>query len=229
MLVAAAGVVVHCSGRLGDHAQASGLNMGDTVEKTLTAGVGSAAGLGSRDELVEMVELLYDRVRRLSAAELRKAFPLPLESLTVQPTAIAHDAILRVLRQRGEIANEDQFFALATRFIRQLIGDYRRHRLAEKRGAGRRGVSIEQAEAVADEADDPDAGDAQAAVVRLLERLHDAYPRKAEVVSLHVLCGHPLPRVSSMLGISQATVERDWAFAKAWLADEITGTTEKRA
>lgn len=204
--------------------------MSDTVENTLTRGVGAAVGLGSRDELVQMVEVLYDRVRRLSAAELRKAFPLPLDSLTVQPTAIAHDAILRVLRQRSEVANEDQFFALATRFIRQLIGDYRRHRMADKRGGGNRGLSIDHAGRVPeDAAGAPAEIEEEETVVRLLDRLHEAYPRKAEVVSLHVLCGHPLPHVSALLGISQATVERDWAFAKAWLADEIRRPRGSRA
>jgi hypothetical protein len=51
--------------------------------------------------------------------------------------------------------------------------------------------------------------------------MHEAYPRQAEVVTLHVLCGHPLSKVSEMLQINQRTAERDWAFAKSWLAREL--------
>jgi RNA polymerase sigma factor (TIGR02999 family) len=151
---------------------------------------------------------------------MRKAFPQSVRSLTLQPTAIANDAMLRVLKQRNEVKNPDQFFALAARFVHQLIVDYQRHRMAEKRGAGARGVDLDAAAEVPD--DDLDgARDLDVPpMLEMLDKLREQYPRKAEVVSLHVLCGHPLPATAEMIGVSLATVERDWSFAKSWLAAE---------
>jgi RNA polymerase sigma factor (TIGR02999 family) len=189
--------------------------MDERVARHLTHCV-ETAGVGSRAELGQLVERLYNEVRRISAAEMRRAFNVPVASLTLQPTALANDAIMRVLRQRQAVENSDQFFALATRFIRQLIEDYRRSRRAAKRGRGRRGVSLEHAAHLPEQPDDV-AGN----VLPILEQFHERHPRKAEVVTLHAICGQSLPKVARMLDISRATAERDWAFAKAWLADEL--------
>ena len=185
------------------------------------------AGVGTRAELAQMVGMLYDNIRRLTAAEMRQAFHQPLESLTVQPTAIANDAMMRVLQQRQAAKNPEQFFALAARFVHQLVIDYQRHRLAAKRGSGKRSVGIEAAKDVVDPdgLNDPDLPP----VVRMLARLRDQYPRKAEVVSLHCLCDYSLPKVAQMLGISLATAERDWSFAKAWLSDEMNRSPNRSA
>lgn len=176
-------------------------------------------GLGTRAELAKMVATLYDNIRRLSASEMRAAFHQSIESLTVQPTAIANDAMMRVLQQRNAAKNPEQFFALAARFVHQLVIDYQRHRLAAKRGSGKRAVGLEEA---ADVVDPDAAADLDLPpIVKHLDKLREQYPRKAEVVSLHCLCDYSLPKVAQMLDISLATAERDWAFAKAWLGDEI--------
>lgn len=193
--------------------------MGTTLTDRMTRSI-EAAGIGSRTELAQLVDALYDHVRRISASEMRKAFAQPLDSLTIQPTAIANDAIVRVLQQRNAVQNQDQFFALATRFIRQLVIDYQRHRLADKRGAGKRGVGLERAEDVPI----AEANTGPIDIMGALDKLQAAYPRKAEVVTLHVVCGHPLSKVAEMLDISSATAERDWAFAKAWLSDATRST-----
>jgi RNA polymerase sigma factor (TIGR02999 family) len=190
------------------------------VENQMTRCI-DATGVGSRDELRRMVDLLYEQVRRMTAAEMRRAFPQPIESLTIQPTAIANDAILRVLEQRRAVTNPDQFFALATRFVRRLISDYRRARMAQKRGRGKRGAPIEEAGDVAETATPPPNDDDSDPILRALDKFQELYPRKAEVATLHVICDHPLPKVAEMLDVSLATAQRDWAFAKAWLAGEL--------
>lgn len=176
----------------------------------------------ARGEITGMVERLYDAVRRVSAAEMRRAFGgRALHGLTLAPTAIANDAMLRVLRQRATVASDGQFFALAARFVRQLVLDYQRQRLAQKRGAGARGASLDDDHDGVAAARDASPADEGGDAIAALDALADVYPRKAEVVALHVVCGHPLPRVAEMVGVSVATAERDWAFAKAWLADRL--------
>src|SRR5262245_66468988 len=123
---------------------------------------------------------------------MRKAFSQPVDSLTIAPTAIANDAIVRVLQQRKVVANQGQFFALATCFIRQLIADYRRHRMAEKRGGGKRGAGLAEADDVAD--DTIDAGDDRVAAA--LSKVNDACPSQAEVVPLHAVCEDRLATVA---------------------------------
>jgi DNA-directed RNA polymerase specialized sigma24 family protein len=98
-----------------------------------------------------------------------------------------------------------------------MIIDYRRHRQAQKRGEGKRGAGIDSANEVTDDS----ALDTDDDVLSALQQLQERYPRKAEVVTLHVICGHSLPKVANMLEISRATAERDWSFAKAWLADAL--------
>jgi len=103
--------------------------------------------------------------------------------------------------------------------VRQLVIDYQRERMAMKRGNGVRARASDESL----EVESPEATHEQPTdlVRAALARLAEEYPRKAEVVTLHIVCGHPMPRVAKMVGVSLATAERDWIFAKAWLGEAV--------
>jgi RNA polymerase sigma factor (TIGR02999 family) len=175
---------------------------------------------GEGGAFAQLVDAVYDDLRRIAGRRLSDRFDQPLAALTVQATSIAHDAVMELRRQRVALENSDQFFAIATRLIERLISDYRKHRGAQKRGGGSRGAPLDdRAGAVPDPREPlPDFDDdAQVPVLRALQALHADYPRKAEVVTLHVICGHSLAKVAQVLALSPAQVQRDWQFARSWL------------
>jgi RNA polymerase sigma factor (TIGR02999 family) len=179
---------------------------------------------GQSGAFAALIDAVYDDLRRNARQRMSEQFrSRPLGSLTVAPTAIVNDALIELRAQRAQWQNPDHFFAVATLLIRRLVLQYQRHRLAEKRGAGQRGARIDDTNTP--EPVDPrhDAAEQLAGGEALdtLQRLHEQFPRKAEVVSLHVLCGHPLPKVAEMIGVSLPTAERDWRFARAWLKEAL--------
>ena len=180
---------------------------------------------GGRDgAFSDLVEATYGDLRRIAAARMRRAFDRSdggLENLTVRPTEIADDVVVELMRQRAQWANRDQFFAVATLLMVRKIRDYQRRRMSGKRGAGMRGQELDGGER-ARSAAPPEDVEQRERLVRCVMRLHDELdPRKAEVVTLHMVCGWELGRVAEAVGVSLATVERDWRFAKAWIRKEM--------
>ena len=189
---------------------------------------------GESGAFARLVDLVYADLRRIAGKRMAERFDQPAAALTLSATAIVNDTVMELRRQRVQWQNADQFFAIATRLIERLISGYRKQRNAQKRGGGQRGAGLNGIDAADDRAGSAGsariAGDVHSpdsatftAVADALRRLHEAYPRKAEVVTLHILCGHPLSKVKDMIEVGQATVERDWAFAKKWLARELKG------
>jgi RNA polymerase sigma factor (TIGR02999 family) len=174
---------------------------------------------GHPGAFARLVDAVYDDLRRIAGKRMAGRFDRPVDALTLQPTAVANDAVMKLLAQRQQYQNSEHFFAIATRLIEYLISDYQKRRGAKKRGAGKRGGPIEHEPAIEDprQHDDPFSDD----VSQTLHKLHEQYPRKAEVVSLHIICGHPLPKVAELMGVGLSTVERDWRFAKDWLKREL--------
>jgi RNA polymerase sigma factor (TIGR02999 family) len=189
---------------------------------SLTAVLDQVNG-GREGAFAMLVREAYDDLRRVAAGRMRREFKRPLESLTESPTAIVHEAILQLRRQRTEWKNTEHFFAVATRLLGYVIADYKKRRLAQKRGGGRRNVA--SSEALAEVPGKPsadDSADAALDAAAIIEALHERYPRKAEIVTLRVLAGKSMPEVAGMVGISLATAERDWKFAKAWIRDYLS-------
>jgi RNA polymerase sigma factor (TIGR02999 family) len=174
---------------------------------------------GHPGAFAKLVDTVYDDLRRIAANRMAGRFDRPVAALTVQPTAIANDAVMKLHQQRQQFQNPEHFFAIATRLIEYLISDYRKRRVAKKRGGGQRGASIEQV-ALANDLPAPDIHDSSD-ITHVLSKLHQEHPRKAEVVTLHIICEHPLPKVAELLKISLTSVERDWRFAKDWLKREL--------
>ncbi len=171
---------------------------------------------GDRDALDEMIPLVYDELHRLAAGYLGAERP----GHTLQPTALVHEAYLRLINQRQvDWRNRAQFVGVAAAIMRRILVNHARDRAAAKRVGGREQVSLSLVEA-------PSGGpDIELiALEEALERLDDLDARKARVVELRFFGGLTMDEIAGVLEISRATVEREWSFARAWLFDALHGT-----
>ena len=166
-------------------------------------------------EAERMLALVYGELRRLAASYLRGERP----GHTLQPTALVHEAYLRLLNQRQvDWSNRAQLMGLAAVMMRRILVNHARDRIAEKRGGGAEHVSL----TVAGEG----IGTADVNVLDLhdaLTRLTALDPRKGRIVELKFFGGLSTDEIAESLGLSTATVERDWKFARAWLAGAMSG------
>jgi RNA polymerase sigma factor (TIGR02999 family) len=159
----------------------------------------------ARDRLMPLV---YDELRRRAAARLRRE-----RAETLQPTALVHEAYLRLVEQRRpDWKNRLQFFGVASEIMRRILVDRARARRADKRSGRWRRVTLDPALAAA-AARDVDVLDLDAA----LRELAAFDPRKSRIAELRFFGGLSLRETGESLGLSLATVERDWQVAKAWL------------
>jgi RNA polymerase sigma factor (TIGR02999 family) len=172
-------------------------------------------GAGQDRALEKLVPLVYRELRSLAAAQLRSERP----AHTLQPTALVNEVFLRLLDGR-EVAwqNRTHFFALAARMMRHILVDHARARLAEKRGGGAVPLLLE---APFDPA--PMSDLALVALDDALAGLKRMDPRQCRIVELRYFAGLSLEETAESIGISVATVKRDWAMARAWLRREVEG------
>ena len=177
---------------------------------------------GAFDELVDAV---YADIRAIAAKRMAQHFDRRLEGLTVQPTAIANDAIMEIRRQRAEWQNTEQFFAIAARLVNRLVLQYQRDRMVAKRGGGKRGAALPS------DVGSPSSDDAMlsADALEALERLTEVKPRVAEVVTLTSVCGKTVPAAAAMVGVSVPQAERDRRFGLAWLRSELAAESEENS
>lgn len=159
------------------------------------------------------MELVYDDLRALAAARLGRERP----DHTLQPTALVHEAFLRLIGQeRADIQSRTHFFAVAAISMRRVLVDHARARQAEKRGSGR-APERSQAEPALPWEDPSDLLDLDSA----LERLARSHPRQARVVELRFFGGMSLEEAGKALDLSRETAKLDWRFARAWLSNEL--------
>ena len=141
---------------------------------------------------------------------------------TLQPTALVHEAYLKLVDQtRADWKGQTHFFAVGARVMRRLLVDHARERGAEKRGAGWQRVTLSAAFG-----SDPGEGLAPERLLDLnaaLERLAELDEREARVVTLRYFGGLTVEQVAEVLGVSRRTVDNDWRHAQAWLRHELSG------
>ena len=171
---------------------------------------------GDRNALDEMVPLLYDELHRLAEHYLGSE----RENHTLQPTALVHEAYMRLINQRSvDWRNRAQFMGVAAGIMRRILINHARDRAAGKRGGRREQISLSMVEATATspEVELTDLEDA-------LQRLNTMDARKARVVELKFFGGLTMDEIAEVVGISRATAEREWSFARAWLFNALGGT-----
>jgi RNA polymerase sigma factor (TIGR02999 family) len=187
--------------------------MGESAEQITQ--ILNAAGAGDAHAADQLLPLVYDELRRLAAYKMAREKP----GQTLQATALVHEAWLRMAgqeQQRWE--NRAHFFAAASEAMRRILVDRARRRLAAKHGGGLERVDVDGLELPIES--DPD---------RLLH-IHEALdelaveePLRAEVVKLHCFVGMNHAEIAEVLNVSEKTVKRYWAYAKAWLQRALDG------
>ena len=166
----------------------------------------------------ELLPLVYVELRRLAAHRLAgERF-----QQTLQPTALVHEAWLKLSGDKDREWNGRQhFFAAAAEAMRRILVDHARRRLAAKRGAGEAPLDANEVEIPA-----PAPDDQMLAVSEALERFALVEPRKAELVKLRYFVGMTFEEASTALGIAVPTAKAWWAYSRAWLRVEIAGASE---
>jgi RNA polymerase sigma factor (TIGR02999 family) len=173
----------------------------------------SHGDLSARDQLLPVV---YGELRRLAASYLRRERP----DHTLQPTALVHELYLRLVEERSvDWQGRSHFFSVAATLMRRILVDHARAHLAEKRGAGTPLVRLTDTILMSQERPDE-----LLALDEGLVRLATLDPQQCRVVELRAFTGLSVQETSQAMGISPATVKRDWAMAKAWLSREIQKT-----
>ena len=168
---------------------------------------------GNAEAMARLMPVVYRELRRLAAHYMQHERP----GHTLQPTALVHEAYLRLVGQTDRNwQNRAHFFAVAAQAMRAVLVDHARANLAQKRGGGQ--VHVELDDAFKLTAPEP-----RAVLVldEVLKRLEQIDPRASRVVELRWFVGLRVEEVAQAMGISEKTVRRDWNFAKAWLQAEM--------
>ncbi|MFI5177911.1 MAG: ECF-type sigma factor [Vicinamibacterales bacterium] len=163
----------------------------------------------------ELAPLVYDELRRLAAAYMRRERP----GQTLQATALVHEVFLRLAGAGTPWTDERHFVGIAARSMRQILVERARARGAQKRWAGLDRVTLTEALAVAS-----DPVGLLPALDDALERLERIDPEQARIVELRYFAGLSIEDTADALGLSPATLKRRWALARAWLHRDLSGT-----
>jgi RNA polymerase sigma-70 factor (ECF subfamily) len=172
---------------------------------------------GNRDAVDALLPLIYDELRRLAANYLRRE----RVDHTLQPTALVHEAYLRLVDQR-EVSwqNRAHFFGVAAQMMRRILVDHARAHNAGKRGADFQKLSLE------DNIDKAvERSTELIALDEALKELAEIDQQKARIVELRYFGGLSAEETAEVLGVSAVTVKRHWSMARAWLYGRLKGET----
>ncbi len=169
---------------------------------------------GERDALDRLLPLVYDELRRLAANYLDRE----RADHTLQPTALVHEAYLRLVDQHSvDWQNRAQFFGLAASMMRRILVNHAVARRAAKRGGGAKKVTLEDGSiAIKDMNLD------LIALNEALETLETIDPKKVRIVEMKFFAEMTNKEVAEVLQSSTSTVEREWAFARGWLYQRLS-------
>ena len=189
--------------------------MNDEVSHDVTRAL--AALQGRQPEAKDrLYALVYAELRRLAASRMERE----RASHTLQPTALVHEACLRLLGAgAGHWENRAHFFGAAAEAMRRILVDYARAKRAKKRGGERAKVCLDEATEVSEET-----ADEVLAVHEALTKLTAVDPDKARIVELRFFAGLTVEETAEVLSVSPRTIKRGWSYAKAWLYREINDT-----
>jgi RNA polymerase sigma factor (TIGR02999 family) len=189
---------------------------------------------GNEAALGELTALLYRELRSLAQRHLRRERP----NHTIQRTALVHEAFVRLVSQQSvDWRSRAHFFALASTLMRRILVDHARARLSSKRGGGTPVLSLDEltsprdeddaaapsdVESISDQSDGGDSDEDIAAIDEALTRLAAIDKRQVQIVQMRYFGGLTIEETAQALEISDATVKREWALARAWLKRELS-------
>lgn len=180
-----------------------------------------AASSGDPRDAERLMSAIYDDLKRLAASQLRNE----RAGHTLHPTALVHEAYLRLVNQRTAEWNDRlHFFSIASRIIRRILIDHARERHALKRGGGQQRVRIEDHEIAA-----PDRELDLVALNEALDELAEIDERQARIVELRFFGGLTVPEVAEAMSIGARSVDRDWQVARAWLFHRLSEHEPERS
>ena len=180
-----------------------------------------AAEQGDPKAAGELLPLVYEELRRLAAHKMANE----AAGHTLQPTALVHEAWLRLVGDDGqkEFANRAHFFAAAAEAMRRILIDSARRKKAARHGGGQQRLDIADLEIAGELKEDQ-----LLAVNDALEKLAAEDTVKAELVKLRYFAGLTIEEAAQVLGISAPTAKRHWTFARVWLYREMQSDTGNR-
>jgi RNA polymerase sigma factor (TIGR02999 family) len=172
---------------------------------------------GDPHAAAELLPLVYDELRKIAAQRLAQE----KRGQTLEPTALVHEAYLRLVGdgQEQDWDHRGHFFAAAAEAMRRILVDVARRKQAVRHGGGRRRVDLQDYQQITQSPEDVLALD------EALRRFASEEPAKAELVKLRFFGGLTTPEAAAVLGISVASAERWWAFARTWLYSELQQDT----
>jgi RNA polymerase sigma factor (TIGR02999 family) len=169
---------------------------------------------GNRAVVDELIPFLYSELKRMAAAQLRAERP----GHTLQVTALVHEAYLKLVDQRQvNWQNRAHFFGVAAQVMRRILLDYAKGRAREKRGGDVQKTSLDEALLVSH-----DRAYELVEIDQALGRLEALDRRQAQVVEMRFFGGLSVEETAEALGVSEPTVKREWAMARAWLHRELS-------
>jgi RNA polymerase sigma factor (TIGR02999 family) len=171
----------------------------------------AAAERGDPQAAARLLPLVYDELRRLAAQKLAHERP----GQTLDATALVHEAYLRLVGER-QFHNRGHFFAAAAEAMRRILVDRARQKRAEKRGGSAQRFNLSESDRVV--LPDPDT---LLAVDEALTLLAAEDAQSADLARLRLFAGLSVEEAAEALGLSRATAFRDWAYARAWIADKL--------
>lgn len=183
---------------------------------------------GDTAAMDDLMRAVYADLERMAASHLRKQFGARASQITLEPAALVNESFMQLIKQRKGFDNRGQFFAIATKLMLRVLSQYRREKSAAKRGGATPTMTL-----CIDPQQHNTPSLTQVAeldeLIVALEKLERLDPRRAEIVKMRVVWGMTVPEVAEALDISPSSVDRDWRWAKAWLAEELGLLGDRRA
>jgi RNA polymerase sigma factor (TIGR02999 family) len=168
---------------------------------------------GDRGALDRLLPVVYTELRRIAARQLRHE----RAGHTLQPTALVHEAYLRLIQQRDvDWRNRAHFFGVAAQVMRRILVDYARRQATRKRGDAAQRVPLEEVDKIATATEIP-----VLTLDRALTRLEEIDRGLAQIIELRAFAGLTIDEAAHVLKVSPSTAKREWRTARAWLAREL--------
>jgi RNA polymerase sigma factor (TIGR02999 family) len=172
---------------------------------------------GSREALDRLMPIVYNELKTLAARQLAHEW----RHDRLQTTVLVNEAYVKIFGQRQvDWQNRGHFFAIAAQIMRRIVVDHARRQLREKHGGGAVAVELNDAIPTPEPVDAVDA----LALDRALQKLEQLDPEQGRIVELRFFAGLTVEETAAVLGVSPATVKREWVIAKSWLYRELSGS-----